>query len=72
MGPYVHIDSSLSPQYVGIRAYCHSCAEECGALVGGMAAIVPARSLKMADAGVNRYLWNPFYCYSKLQIINNL
>ena len=25
-------------------------------------------SLKMADAGVNRYLWNPFYCYSNQYI----
>ena len=62
----------------GIREFCLSCAEGCGALVGIrsnprwrpsflqglLGTFGHMRSLKMSDASINRYLWNPFYCSS--------
>ena len=68
----------------GIRVFCLSCAEGCGAfnsrgfvliqdgrpsfLQGLLGTFGHMQSLKMADVSVNRYLWNPFYCYSNQYI----
>ena len=83
VGLYLHIDSSLSPQYVGdsriLSLLCTGMWNISREFVliqdGGHRSCKDfwvhfrrMRSLKTADAGVNRYLWSPFYCYSKLQI----